>query len=73
MHVLKLSTSVSVSLIAAMTLSSLFGTTVPIILKKCKVDPAAASGPFITTINDCIAVICYYGLAMILFYNFIFN
>ena len=72
-HVLKMSASVSISLVAAMTLSSLFGTTVPIILKKCKVDPAAASGPFITTINDCIAVICYYGLAMLLFYNFIFR
>ena len=71
-HVLKLTGSVSISLVLAMTLSSLFGTTVPIILKKCKVDPAAASGPFITTINDCIAVICYYGLAMLLFYNFIF-
>ena len=72
-HVVKMSLSVSISLVTAMTLSSLFGTTVPIILKKCKVDPAAASGPFITTINDCIAVICYYGLAMLLFYNFIFK
>ena len=71
-HVLKLTGSVSISLVMAMTLSSLFGTTVPILLKKLKVDPAAASGPFITTINDCIAVICYYGLAMLLFYNFIF-
>lgn len=72
-HVLKISMSVSLSLVLAMTLSSLFGTTVPIILKKCNVDPAAASGPFITTINDCIAVICYYGLVMILFYNLIFH
>ena len=70
---LKMSISVSASLIAAMTLSSLFGTTVPILLKKCKVDPATASGPFITTINDCIAVICYYGLVLILFYNLIFG
>ena len=73
MDTLKMSISVSVSLIAAMTLSSLFGTTVPILLKKCKVDPATASGPFITTINDCIAVICYYGLVLILFYNLIFG
>lgn len=70
---LKISISVSISLIAAMTLSSLFGTTVPILLKKCKVDPATASGPFITTINDCIAVLCYYGLVLILFYNLIFH
>lgn len=70
---LKISISVSISLIAAMTLSSLFGTTVPILLKKCKVDPATASGPFITTINDCVAVLCYYGLVLILFYNLIFH
>ncbi|MBP5445910.1 MAG: magnesium transporter [Acholeplasmatales bacterium] len=70
---LKMSISVSASLIAAMTLSSLFGTTVPMLLKKCKVDPATASGPFITTINDCIAVLCYYGLILILFYNLIFG
>lgn len=70
---LKMSFSVSISLIAAMTLSSLFGTTVPILLKKCKVDPATASGPFITTINDCIAVLCYYGLVLILFYSLIFS
>ncbi len=70
---LKLTMSVSLSLILAMTLSSLFGTTVPILLKKCKVDPATASGPFITTINDCVAVLCYYGLVLILFYNLIFH
>ena len=70
---LKISLSVSLSLVLAMTLSSLFGTTVPMLLKKCKVDPATASGPFITTINDCIAVLCYYGLVLILFYNLIFH
>ena len=70
---LKLTMSVSLSLVLAMTLSSLFGTTVPILLKKCKVDPATASGPFITTINDCVAVLCYYGLVLILFFNLIFH
>ncbi|MEE3426084.1 MAG: magnesium transporter, partial [Erysipelotrichaceae bacterium] len=49
--------------------SSFVGTTVPIIFDKLHIDPAVASGPFITTINDLIAVISYYGLAWILLLN----
>lgn len=64
---LKICGTTSLALILAMTLSSLFGTIVPIILRKMKIDPAAASGPFITTLNDCIGVICYYGLALLMF------
>ena len=64
---LKVSATASLALILAMTLSSLFGTLVPIVLRKLKVDPAAASGPFITTLNDCIAVLCYYTLALVMF------
>ena len=64
---LKVSGTTSLALIAAMTLSSLFGTVVPILLRKLKVDPAAASGPFITTLNDCIGVLCYYSLALLMF------
>jgi magnesium transporter len=33
------------------------------LFKKLKVDPAVASGPLITTINDLVAVVTYYGLA----------
>ena len=50
-------------------LSSITGTVVPIIFKKLKVDPAVASGPLITTINDLVAVVTYYGLAWILLIN----
>ena len=64
---LKVSGTASLALILAMTLSSLFGTLVPIVLRKFKIDPAAASGPFITTLNDCIAVLCYYTLALLMF------
>jgi magnesium transporter len=39
---------------------------VPIIFKKLKIDPAVASGPLITTINDLVAVVAYYGLAWLL-------
>jgi len=64
---LKVCGTTSLALVTAMTLSSLFGTVVPIVLRKLKVDPAAASGPFITTLNDCIAVVCYYSLALLMF------
>lgn len=60
---------VGVSLLTAMTFASLVGSAVPLILSKLKVDPAVASGPFITTINDILAIVIYYGLAFLLFIN----
>ncbi|MEE1280269.1 MAG: magnesium transporter [Oscillospiraceae bacterium] len=50
----------------SMLLSSISGTTVPLLFKKLKIDPAVASGPLITTINDLVAVVSYYGLAALL-------
>ena len=58
-----ISACVGISLIAAMVISSLVGTLIPIFFHKIKVDPAVASGPLITTINDLVAVITYYGLS----------
>lgn len=57
------------ALLLAMILSSLSGTVIPLMFKKLKVDPAVASGPLITTINDLVAVVTYYGLAWILMIN----
>lgn len=57
---------IGVSLFFAMVISSLVGTIIPMFFHKIKVDPAVASGPLITTINDLVAVITYYGLAGIL-------
>ena len=57
---------VGVSLLVAMIISSLVGTLVPLFFHKVKVDPAVASGPLITTVNDLVAVVTYYGLAWIL-------
>ena len=47
----------------AMIVSSFIGTIIPIFFHKIKVDPAVASGPLITTVNDLVAVVTYYGLA----------
>ena len=57
---------VGISLLVAMMISSLVGTLVPLFFHKVKIDPAVASGPLITTVNDLVAVITYYGLAWVL-------
>ena len=57
---------VGLALMAAMVISSLVGTLVPMLFHKIKIDPAVASGPLITTVNDLVAVIAYYGLVWIL-------
>ena len=60
---------VGFSLLISMTVSSLVGSIIPIIFYKIKIDPAVASGPFITTINDVTALLIYYGLAALLFFQ----
>lgn len=60
---------VSAALMMAMVISSMVGTLVPLFFNRIKVDPAVASGPLITTINDLVAVVTYYGLAWVLLIN----
>lgn len=60
---------IGVSLILAMLISSAVGTLIPLFFKKIKIDPAVASGPLITTINDLVAVVTYYGMSWILLLN----
>lgn len=60
-----ISACVGVSLVGAMVVSSLVGTLTPIFFKKVGVDPAVASGPLITTINDLVAIVVYYGLVAV--------
>ena len=57
---------VGFSLMVAMVISSLVGTLIPMFFHKIKIDPAGASGPLITTVNDLVAVVTYYGLAWLL-------
>ena len=58
-----------ISLLLAMLISSAVGTLIPLFFKKIKVDPAVASGPLITTINDLVAVVTYYGMSWLLLLN----
>ena len=55
-----LSLAVSISLLAVIVFAALFGTFVPLTLKKYKIDPALATGPFITTVNDVLGLFIYF-------------
>ena len=57
---------IGLALILAMLISSIVGTCIPMFFKRIGVDPAVASGPLITTVNDLVAVVAYYGLVWLL-------
>jgi magnesium transporter len=61
---------VGFSILVSLFVATLAGTLVPLLMHKLKVDPAVASGPFITTINDIISILIYFGLAT-LFMNYL--
>lgn len=60
-----ISACIGIALWMSMIISSFTGTTIPIFFKSLGMDPAVASGPLITTVNDMVGVITYYGLAWI--------
>lgn len=66
LHSFMISGCVGLSLLLAMIISSLVGTLVPLFFNRIHVDPAVASGPLITTVNDLVAVITYYGMAWVI-------
>ena len=55
-----LALSISSALVLAMTISNTMGATIPIIMDRIGIDPAVASGPLITTLNDLVGASCYY-------------
>lgn len=59
---------VSLSLLTVIMFAAMFGTLIPIILDKYNIDPALATGPFITTINDVLGLFIYLTIGMILFH-----
>jgi len=57
---MSLSITISLSLLAVIIFAALFGTFVPLTLDKYKIDPALATGPFITTVNDILGLYIYF-------------
>ncbi len=62
--------TVSIALFTVILFASTFGTLVPLVLNRYKVDPALATGPFITTTNDIMGLLTYLFLAKLLFHVF---
>lgn len=58
--------TVAIALISVIIIASLIGTFVPITLNKYKIDPALATGPFITTSNDIFGILIYFSIAKII-------
>lgn len=58
--------TVSISLICVIIFAALFGTFVPLMLDRYKIDPALATGPFITTVNDIIGLMIYFAVGTLI-------
>lgn len=62
----KLGLTVAISLVTVIIVASIVGTFIPIILEKKGIDPALATGPFITTSNDIFGILIYFSIAKII-------
>ncbi len=58
--------TVGIALFSAMAFAAVFGALVPVLLDRMKVDPAVASGPFVTASNDIFALLIYYGITLLM-------
>jgi magnesium transporter len=70
-HNLALTFTVSSSLLVVIMFAALFGTMIPLFLNRLKIDPALATGPFITTMNDIMGLFIYFLMGRILYGAFI--
>ncbi len=59
---------VSLSLFTVIIFAAIFGTLIPLILDKYKIDPALATGPFVTTLNDVFGLFIYFTIGMLLYH-----
>lgn len=58
---------VSISLFVVIVFAGIFGTLIPLILNKYKIDPALATGPFVTTLNDVLGLFIYFSVGALLY------
>jgi len=68
---LALTLTVSTSLFVVIIFAAIFGTIIPLLLNRLKIDPALATGPFITTMNDIMGLFIYFLMGRILYMVFI--
>ena len=66
-HTLSLTITVSLSLLIVIVFAAVFGTLIPLVLHRLNIDPALATGPFITTMNDIMGLVIYFSMGRVLF------
>jgi magnesium transporter len=66
-HSIKLGLTVGIALFCVIVFAALFGTFIPLMLNRLKIDPAVATGPFITTTNDIFGLMIYFFIAKAFF------
>jgi len=59
--------TVSIALFVVILFAAIMGSMIPLILNKYKIDPALATGPFVTTLNDVLGLFIYFTVGMILY------
>lgn len=62
-----ITSTVSIALLSVIIFAGIFGTLIPIMLHKYKIDPALATGPFITTTNDIFGIFLYFYIGHLLY------
>ncbi|MFP5470571.1 MAG: magnesium transporter [Bacteroidia bacterium] len=65
---LQLSLTISTALFTVIIFAGLFGTLIPLVLDKFKIDPALATGPFITTMNDVFGLLLYFFIGTLMYF-----
>jgi magnesium transporter len=65
-----LSLTVAIALMSVIVIAAIFGTVVPLMLNKYKIDPALATGPFITTVNDIFGLFIYFMIGRVIYTMF---
>jgi magnesium transporter len=64
---MNMSITVSIALLCVILFAGLFGTFIPLVLNKYKIDPALATGPFITTVNDILGLLIYFAIGRMMY------
>ena len=64
---LEISITVSTALLTVIICAALLGTFVPLVLNKYNIDPALATGPFITTMNDIFGLLLYFAVGRVMY------
>lgn len=69
-HSYELAFTVAIALLTVIIFAAVFGTFIPMFLNRLNIDPAIATGPFITTSNDLLGIVIYFSIGRLLYHTF---